>query len=31
MPDAEDFAQRMLRYGIELVGPPPALGSGGGA
>jgi quercetin dioxygenase-like cupin family protein len=25
MPDAEDFAQRMLRYGIELVGPPPAL------
>jgi mannose-6-phosphate isomerase-like protein (cupin superfamily) len=25
MPDPEDFARRMLRYGIELVGPPPAL------
>jgi quercetin dioxygenase-like cupin family protein len=25
MPDAEDFARRMATYGIELVGPPPAL------
>jgi mannose-6-phosphate isomerase-like protein (cupin superfamily) len=24
MPDAEDFARRMMGYGIELVGPPPA-------
>lgn len=22
-PDAEDFARRMLTYGIELLGPPP--------
>jgi quercetin dioxygenase-like cupin family protein len=25
MPDQELFATRMLHYGIELVGPPPAL------
>lgn len=24
-PDPEDFARRMLQYGIELVGPPPTL------
>jgi quercetin dioxygenase-like cupin family protein len=24
MPDPVEFAQRMLRYGIEMVGPPPA-------
>jgi len=24
MPDPELFAARMLHYGIELVGPPPA-------
>ncbi len=25
LPDPEDFAQRMLEYRIELVGPPPSL------
>jgi quercetin dioxygenase-like cupin family protein len=25
MPDNEDFARRMMTYGIELVGPPPAI------
>jgi quercetin dioxygenase-like cupin family protein len=25
MPDNEDFARRMARRGIDLVGPPPAL------
>jgi mannose-6-phosphate isomerase-like protein (cupin superfamily) len=24
-PDPDDFARRMLHYGIELVGPPPTL------
>jgi mannose-6-phosphate isomerase-like protein (cupin superfamily) len=24
-PDPEDFARRMLQYGIEMVGPPPTL------
>jgi hypothetical protein len=23
--DPEDFARRMMVYGIELVGPPPTL------
>jgi hypothetical protein len=26
VPDTEHFARRMAEYGIELVGPPPALG-----
>jgi quercetin dioxygenase-like cupin family protein len=25
MPDNADFAERMARYGVELVGPPPSL------
>lgn len=25
MPDSAHFAERMLAYGIELVGPPPSL------
>jgi hypothetical protein len=25
MPAAEHFARRLAAYGIELVGPPPAL------
>lgn len=24
-PDPEDFARRMMQYGIEMVGPPPTL------